>query len=71
MKLVYGKKDLISDIYQGEEMPVIKVLITKAPGNKCERCWGYSETVGEDQEYPTICCKCAKVMHSHFNEQNA
>ncbi len=71
VKLVYGKKDLISDIYQGEEMPVIKVLITKAPGNKCERCWGYSETVGEDQEYPTICCKCAKVMHSHFNEQNA
>ncbi|HEC92964.1 MAG TPA: isoleucine--tRNA ligase, partial [Candidatus Atribacteria bacterium] len=68
VKLVYGEKDLISDIYQGEEMPVIKVLVTKAPGNKCERCWGYSETVGEDQEYPTICHKCAKVMHSHFNE---
>jgi len=40
----------------------------KDAGEKCERCWCYSETVGEDQKYPTICEKCAKVMHNHFEE---
>lgn len=68
VELVYGEKDLASDIYQGEETPIIKILVTKAPGNKCERCWCYSETVGKDQDYPTICHKCARVMHNHFNE---
>lgn len=52
----------------GVEFPAVKVLITKAPGKKCERCWCYSETVGGDQKYQTICEKCAKVMHEHFEE---
>ncbi len=66
--VLYGEKDLPSDIYPGEEISAIKVSITKAPGKKCERCWCYSETVGGDQKYPTICGKCAKVMHNHFEE---
>jgi len=65
---VEGEKDLSSDAYVGVEFPDIKVLITRAPGKKCERCWCYSETVGRDRKYPTICEKCAKVMHEHFEE---
>jgi len=63
-----GEKGLSSDAYTCIEFPDIKVLITRVPGEKCERCWCYSETVGEDQKYPTICEKCAKVMHNHFEE---
>lgn len=63
-----GEKGLSSDAYTGVEFPDIKVLITRAPGKKCERCWCDSETVGGDQKYPTICEKCAKVMHEHFEE---
>lgn len=67
-ELIYKEKNLPSGIYSGEEISTIKVSITKAPGKKCERCWCYSETVGEDQKYPTICEKCAIVMHNHFEE---
>jgi isoleucyl-tRNA synthetase len=63
-----GEKVLSTDAYMGFEFPAVKVLITKAPGEKCERCWCYSKTVGEDQKYPTICEKCAKVIHEHFEE---
>jgi isoleucyl-tRNA synthetase len=63
-----GEKGLSSDAYTGVEFPAVKVLITRAPGKKCERCWCYSETVGGDQKYPTICEKCAKVIHEHFEE---
>ena len=38
------------------------VKIEQAEGKKCERCWMYSKTVGEDQENPTICHKCSKAL---------
>ena len=36
------------------------VKVEQAPGEKCERCWMYSETVGEDKEHPTICHRCSE-----------
>ncbi len=39
------------------------VKIEQAEGKKCERCWMYSTTVGEDKEHPTICNRCSKVLN--------
>jgi isoleucyl-tRNA synthetase len=36
--------------------------VTKAPGQKCERCWNYSTHVGEDATYPTVCERCSAVL---------
>ncbi|MGE5379888.1 MAG: isoleucine--tRNA ligase [Methylocystaceae bacterium] len=33
-----------------------------ASGDKCERCWKYSPTVGQETEHPTICHRCAEVV---------
>lgn len=38
------------------------VKVEQAPGEKCERCWMYSETVGEDKENPTICHRCSEAI---------
>ncbi|AIS52659.1 isoleucine--tRNA ligase IleS [Thermoanaerobacter kivui] len=43
----------------------LKIVVTHAPGEKCERCWMYSETVGTIKEHPTICARCA----SHIEQQ--
>lgn len=40
----------------------VGVKVEVAPGQKCERCWMYSETVGEDKEYPTICHRCSENL---------
>lgn len=40
----------------------LSVLVSKADGEKCERCWKYSHTVGESDEHPTLCSHCAAVM---------
>lgn len=40
----------------------ITVEVTKASGEKCERCWSYSETVGHDHEHPTLCARCVKAV---------
>jgi isoleucyl-tRNA synthetase len=41
--------------------PVV-VQVSKAPGQKCERCWNYSTHVGEDKNYPTVCERCSAVL---------
>ena len=40
----------------------LSIEVSKAAGEKCERCWNYSVHVGEDQEYPTICERCSAVL---------
>ncbi|TXH56961.1 MAG: isoleucine--tRNA ligase [Bacteroidia bacterium] len=34
------------------------VLVHKSEDQKCERCWHYSDSVGEIKEHPTICTRC-------------
>jgi isoleucyl-tRNA synthetase len=33
-----------------------------AKGNKCERCWRFTEDVGNDTRYPTVCLRCADAL---------
>ncbi len=40
----------------------LAVSVTKAAGEKCERCWIYSDELGSDPEHPTLCPRCAAVM---------
>lgn len=44
------------------EIEGLSTTVTKAEGEKCERCWIYSETVGQDAEHKTLCARCAGVM---------
>ena len=52
------------DVKENERKDEIKlgVKVEQAPGEKCERCWMYSETVGEDKENPTICHRCSEAI---------
>ena len=40
----------------------LAVSVAKAVGEKCERCWIYSDELGSDPEHPTLCPRCAAVM---------
>ena len=52
------------EVKENERKDEIKlgVKVEQAPGEKCERCWMYSETVGEDKENPTICHRCSEAI---------
>jgi isoleucyl-tRNA synthetase len=54
--------DAISDPYESTEIEGLKIAVSKARGKKCERCWNYSETVGENPDHPTICARCAQNL---------
>ncbi|MBO5947397.1 isoleucine--tRNA ligase [bacterium] len=38
-----------------------EVFVTKAQGEKCERCWKY-RTLGENASHPTLCSECAQAV---------
>lgn len=42
----------------GDLVKDMKIVIEEAEGEKCERCWMYSKTVGQSSEHPTICKRC-------------
>ena len=42
----------------------IKVLVTKADGAKCVRCWNYSALLGRDPEHVSLCPKCTEAVRT-------
>jgi len=40
----------------------IAIRVEKAKGIKCQRCWNYSNSVGESREHPLICNRCLKNL---------
>lgn len=40
----------------------LEVAVSAAEGEKCERCWIYSNTVGQNPAHPTLCARCASVL---------
>ncbi len=40
----------------------LSITVSKAAGEKCARCWSYSETVGKNEKYPDICARCAEIL---------
>jgi isoleucyl-tRNA synthetase len=46
----------------GEARPEMKILVRPADGQKCERCWMYSEETGGDPDYPDLCPRCAAII---------
>jgi len=53
---------LEGDIFTSEELPELEVSVLPASGEKCERCWLRSETVGDDDGHPELCSRCTTVV---------
>ena len=44
----------------------VRVVVEKAKGEKCARCWSVPGTVGENPEHPELCARCADVVINHY-----
>ncbi len=38
------------------------IIIEKASGAKCPRCWNYKTDIGTDKDHPDICTRCARAV---------
>lgn len=71
----YGQFFIVSKFVEGEatsasaealQLDAVSVLVEEADGEKCDRCWTISETVGSDETHPEICARCADVVKNHY-----
>jgi len=58
----------VSEIAVGlsENFAKTEIIIERAQGEKCARCWNYSVHVGEDSEHPGLCERCSPVVREIF-----
>lgn len=64
-----GIKELLPTVFITSQVELeltdkggLEAVVKLADGQKCERCWIYSETVGHNHEHPTLCERCGKTV---------
>ncbi|MED1606413.1 isoleucine--tRNA ligase [Cytobacillus kochii] len=45
----------------------VAILVSKAEGETCERCWTVTPEVGEVDEFSTLCPRCATVVKENYS----
>ncbi|MBF2036306.1 MAG: isoleucine--tRNA ligase [Leptolyngbyaceae cyanobacterium T60_A2020_046] len=48
------------------ESDSLGIGVVDAEGQKCDRCWNYSTTIGTVAEHPTICDRCVAALDHRF-----
>ncbi|WJY15639.1 isoleucine--tRNA ligase [Pectobacteriaceae bacterium CE90] len=54
---------------QQSELSGLKIVLSKAEGDKCPRCWHYELDIGTHAEYPEICGRCATNIGGNGEER--
>jgi isoleucyl-tRNA synthetase len=53
----------LTDAFVGAEAEGVQILVDKAEGGKCQRCWNRSRAVGTFPEAEDICERCHAVIY--------
>ena len=77
-ELIKDNKKLIEDVLivselelnedSSKEKEEIIITISRAEGEKCERCWKYTKDVGIDKENPAVCKRCSEVLKKYAKD---
>ncbi|MBF0484101.1 MAG: isoleucine--tRNA ligase [Candidatus Omnitrophica bacterium] len=51
----------------GEQFASTTVVVEKADGAKCDRCWNYSTDVGKSEAHPGLCKRCNDIVKEIVN----
>jgi isoleucyl-tRNA synthetase len=63
----YGERDADS---RETGISGLSIRVSPAPGRKCDRCWVYDTSVGEDGSHPGICRRCRNHLEQ-MTQQDA
>ena len=48
--------------YESQDIPGLVIEVDRAPGDKCQRCWTRSSSVGRHPAHPGLCERCVVVV---------
>jgi isoleucyl-tRNA synthetase len=57
VKRVSDVPEAINEVYNKT-----RIIVEKADGQKCARCWNYKTDVGQNTQHPSLCGPCAGVV---------
>jgi isoleucyl-tRNA synthetase len=71
-------KNILPELFGVAKVEISNVIVTEgevtkgafyvqakpADGSKCERCWRFTEDVGQEARYPTVCLRCADALNA-------
>lgn len=57
---ISGEK--LSGAYESANIEGLQVVVERAPGEKCQRCWNWSTKVGTFTDEPELCERCYPVV---------
>jgi len=55
-------EEMPKEFQQDENLGGVGMLVEKASGQKCSRCWNYSRAVGSNEAHSSLCEKCVSVI---------
>jgi isoleucyl-tRNA synthetase len=62
--LIVSEVELASENSEAKDYKWVKVLVEKHPGEKCQRCWVSSHSVGTNDKYEDLCDRCSEIVSS-------
>jgi isoleucyl-tRNA synthetase len=63
----YSDTELLRELINVSKLKIsagenVSFSVSKADGQKCERCWHWETDIGETAEHPTICARCTEAV---------
>ncbi len=63
----YSDRELLRELVNVSALKItvgnpVSISVSKADGQKCERCWHWETDVGQNAEHPTICGRCIEAV---------
>lgn len=66
--LIVSEVNVTNESSEAKEYKHAYVLVKQHSGETCGRCWVASHTVGEVEEHPSLCKRCADVVMDFYSE---
>ncbi|WP_284140978.1 MULTISPECIES: isoleucine--tRNA ligase [unclassified Virgibacillus] len=64
---IVSEAEIVEKDENAKPFRYVDIVVQKHTGEKCERCWVASNTVGKDQEHPTLCTRCADIVKTNYS----
>ena len=61
---------ITSDALVSSSKKDFKIEVKASKNKKCDRCWHYVSSVGQNSEHPTICHRCINNLFEEGEERN-
>ncbi len=63
----FADRDLLRELLNVSDLKIktgdpVAYSVSKADGQKCERCWHWETDIGLNAQHPTICGRCTKAV---------